>query len=332
EDLAQYRAIVREPLVGRYRGLELAAAPPPVTAGASLVQMLQILDHRPVTEAAHFRRNAGTFHYMVEAWKGVSRERLVADPFLWEIDLTEVLSREWAQARFLAIDPDRASTGPEVPEDPSELEKYRRERISTGTTAAVVADTDGNLVALTQTLSTWGGAFYVPEGLGFLYNNHLRLFGGAPKGTVGSLTPLARAATGICPTLVFRIEEGERVPYIAVAAAGNAWITASVFEILTGIVDFGLGPQEAIEAPRFLLQPKRFPLDRPPLPARIWYEQGIRGSVVSEMRARGHELSPMGGKGELVMGYAAVAVLDREKGEARAGADPRRSHHAAGLP
>ena len=50
-----------------------------------------------------------------------------------------------------------------------------RPRLGRGTSALVVADRDGNVVVVTQTLSTWGGSFYVSPGLGFLYNNHLRM-------------------------------------------------------------------------------------------------------------------------------------------------------------
>jgi gamma-glutamyltranspeptidase len=330
EDLAQYRAIEREPLSGHYRGYQIKTAPPPVSAGSSLIQMLQILDHYPLSPKAHYRMDTDSFHFMVEAWKRISRVRLVADPFVWDVDLSDVLSRDWAAERFESIDPDRAWPGPALPEDPSQLESYRKERISTGTTAAVVADSKGNMVALTQTLSTWGGAFYVSEGLGFLYNNHLRGFRSRP-GQFGSLTPLARSSTGICPTLIFKSEGDKNVPYIAIGAAGNAWITASIYELLAGIIDFGLSPQEAIESPRFLVNRKRFPSDRPPIPGRVQYEQGIEGRVVREMRARGHRLEPIGMKGELVMGYAAVAVVDLANGEVVAGADPRRSHQALGL-
>jgi gamma-glutamyltranspeptidase/glutathione hydrolase len=280
---------------------------------------------------AHYRADADSLHYMVESWKHISRTRRVADPAIWDIDLSEVLSPDWAKARFAKIDPKRASPGPDMPTDESELEEYRKQRISTGTTAAVVADSQGNMVAITQTLSTWGGAFYVSEGVGFLYNNHLR--GGRSRpGRLGSLTPLARSSTGICPTLVFRRQGEERIPFMAIGAAGNAWITASVYEVLTSIVDFGLSPQQAIESPRFLTSRKRFPRDRPPIPPHIWYEQGIAGSVIDDMRERGHNMTPMGMKGEVVMGYAAVAVVDMEHGEVVAGAEPRRSHHAAGIP
>ena len=330
EDLAQYRAIEREPLRGRYEEYDVVTAPPPVTAGVSLLQTLQILDSAPRTGRGRYTEDASAFHLMVEAWKRAGRGNLAADPAFFTLDLDEPLSLPWAKKQFASIALGHATPDPEFPEEPEDERDYRRERIGTGTTAAVVMDSEGNMVALTQTLSTWGGAFYVSDGLGFLYNNHLRSFRRQPK-RFNSLTPLARAATGIAPTLVFKREGDRSLPLVAVGAAGNAWISAAVYQILTGVLDRGLSPQAAVEQPRFLIGRKQFPPRQPPIASRILYEDVIPRRVVEQMRAYGHRLEPIGLKGELVMGYASVAVRDPATGEVRGGADPRRSHAAGGL-
>jgi hypothetical protein len=74
-------------------------------------------------------------------------------------------------------------------------------RIGRGTTAFAVADADGNMIAVTQTLSTRGGTFYVSNGLGFLYNNHLRFNAGSAP---GRFLPLARSSSTSAPTLLFK--------------------------------------------------------------------------------------------------------------------------------
>jgi gamma-glutamyltranspeptidase/glutathione hydrolase len=301
-----------------------------VTAGVSLLQTLQILDGAPREKRGRFTEDSGAFHYMVESWKRAGRGNLAADPAFFPIDLDEPLSPAWAKKQSATIVAGKATVDPEFPEDPEDERDYRRERIGTGTTAAVVMDAEGNMVALTQTLSTWGGAFYVSDGLGFLYNNHLRSFRRQPR-RFNTLTPLARAATGIAPTLIFK-REGERsTPVMAVGAAGNAWISAAVYQIITGVLDRGLGPQQAVEQPRFLIGRKQFPPRQAPIPSRILYEDVIPRKVVDEMRAYGHRLEPIGLKGELVMGYASVAVRDPSSGVVRGGADPRRSHQAGAI-
>ena len=330
EDLAQYHAIEREPLRGRYEDYDVVTAPPPVTAGVSLLQTLQILDGAPRDKRGQYTQDASAFHFMVEAWKRTGRGNLAADPAFFTLDLDEPLSLPWARKQFASIVSGHATPDPEYPEEPEDERDYKRERIGTGTTAAVVMDSEGNMVALTQTLSTWGGAFYVSDGLGFLYNNHLRSFRRQPK-RFNSLTPLARAATGIAPTLVFKREGDKSVPIVAVGAAGNAWISSAVYQILTGVLDRGLGPQAAVEQPRFLIGRKQFPPRQPPVPSRILYEDVIPRRVVDEMRAYGHRLEPIGLKGELVMGYASVAVRDPKTGTVKGGADPRRSHLAGAI-
>src|SRR6185312_9491611 len=71
-------------------------------------------------------------------------------------------------------------------------------RVQSGTTAFVVADAQGNMIAFTQTLSTWGGNYYVSKGLGFLYNDHFRA-GGRGGGGYGSMLPLMRSNSTSVP-------------------------------------------------------------------------------------------------------------------------------------
>jgi gamma-glutamyltranspeptidase/glutathione hydrolase len=193
-----------------------------------------------------------------------------------------------------------------------------------------VADAQGNMIAVTQTLSTWGGTFYVSKGLGFLYNNHLRS-NRLTAGAYGSLVPLARSSTASVPTLVFeKTPGGEEVPKLAVGCAGNAWIPVSVYNIITGVVDGGLGAQRAIEAARFL--PGRDPADPAEDGARVEIEDRFPRGLLDTLRARGHRFQKIGRKGEVRYGYAAAITLDVAKGTVEGGAEPRRSHAAVGAP
>ncbi len=115
------------------------------------------------------------------------------------------------------------------------------------------------MIAFTQTLSTWGGNYYVSKGLGFIYNDHFR--GGRGGTGFGAMLPLMRSASTSVPTLVFAPSPTDPgryglpgvVPRLAVGCAGNAWIPASVYDIILNVVDGGMTAQQAIEAPRFLI-------------------------------------------------------------------------------
>jgi gamma-glutamyltranspeptidase / glutathione hydrolase len=94
------------------------------------------------------------------------------------------------------------------------------------------------------------------------------------------------------------------------------------------VIDGGLGAQEAIEAPRFLIS--RDPSE--PDVARIQIEDRFPRALLADLEARGHRFQTIGRKGEVRYGYAAAVVVDTGRGEVEGGADPRRSHAARAVP
>jgi gamma-glutamyltranspeptidase len=93
------------------------------------------------------------------------------------------------------------------------------------------------------------------------------------------------------------------------------------------VIDGGMDAQHAIEAPRFLVG--RDPVD--PSGSRLQIEDRIPRSVVQDLIARGHRFQKIGRKGEVRYGYAAAAVVDVERRQVQAGAEPRRSHSAVAV-
>jgi gamma-glutamyltranspeptidase len=321
-DLAQYRAIEREPVVGQYRGHSLYAGGPPVSTGIQLFESLQILENYQPRPGARATQDADYFHHVLESWKVRDPLRRVADPERWPVDFAEHLTLDHARSLFGKIDPRRASRYERVPPDTEPFQQLSR--IGTGTTSFAVADSEGNMIAVTQTLSTWGGTFYVSKGLGFLYNNHLRSSRTAPG--YGSLLPLMRSSTASVPTLVFQKTATGEVPRLAVGAAGNAWIPVSVYNIITSVIDGKLGAQAAVEAPRFL--PGRDPADPLESAARIEIEDRFPRATLQDLTSRGHRFQKIGRKGEVRYGYASAVLVDVANARVEGGAEPRRSHAA----
>jgi gamma-glutamyltranspeptidase/glutathione hydrolase len=321
DDLAQYRAIERRPLAGRFRDHAVYSAPPPVSTGAALIETLQILDHYTPRAGATYATDADYFHYAIESWRVRDQGPRIADPALWDVNLGPHLDRSHAAMLFKKIGPANAfrdRTEPPADGPP--------ERIGRGTTAFAVVDADGNMIAVTQTLSTWGGTFYVSDGLGFLYNNHLRF--NARSGP-GRFLPLARSTSTTVPTLVFKggSDRQPGSPRLAVAAAGNDWIMASVYAIILNAIDGGLDAQRAIEAPRWLVS--RDPADAGL--SKVQIEDRLARSVLQDLTRRGHHFQKIGRKGEVRYGYAAAAVVDTERRQVQGGAEPRRSHATVGI-
>ena len=334
-DLARYFAAERDPVEGSYRGYTLYSSAPPVAGGAQLAATLSLLeqfkDPKPYTE------DAATLHAMLSAWllAPSSRDR-IADPGLWPVTLEPFTSKDTARARWRCFDPSRAPApellrGDSLPcATPKPVDGNDGDADSTGfhhaagTTAFMVADADGNVVAVTQTLGTWGGNFYVTPGLGFIYNDKLASYGTDPN-AYGARLPFARHGSTIAPTIVFRAEPGKKPrPTAAVGAAGNAWITSAVYQTITGIIDQHLGPQTALELPRFL------PGFRGSDGLTVELEDGFAPEVMRRLVSLGYRPHLVSLLGELREGYGAALTIGN--GTVTAGADPRRAGAAGAIP
>ena len=326
-DLAQYRAIERAPVAGHYRGHTLYAGGPPLSTGIQLFESLHVLENYQPKPGARASSDPDYFHYLMESWKVRDPLRRVADPERWPVEFEEHLTDAHAKTLFAKIDAKKAMRYERTPPDDAPTTPTApTPRISTGTTSFAVADADGNMIAVTQTLSTWGGTFYVSKGLGFLYNNHLRS-NRMTAGAYGSLVPLMRSSTSAVPTLVFEKKaSGEEVPRLAVACAGNAWIPLTVYNIITGVIDANLGAQAAIEAPRFL--PGRDPADPLDNAERTEIEDRFPRGLLQDLIGRGHKFQKIGRKGEVRYGYAAAITIDVAGHKVEGGAEPRRAHAA----
>jgi gamma-glutamyltranspeptidase len=300
-----------------------------------------------------YTEDAPTLHAMVTAWQLVPSGRgRTGDPSLWPVNTSAFSSKDTARARWKCYDPGQLMA-PGAANNVAACDTSRRTNNpdsghssaseecngvlhasgavcrANGTTAFAVADADGNVVAVTQTLGTWGGNFYVSPGLGFLYNDKLTSYGTDPNG-YGARIPFARHGSTLAPTIVFRGTGADRRPMLALGAAGNQWITSAVYQTLVGVVDFGLGPQQALELPRFI--PSGRGGGAAPGPTRsltVDIEDGFSPDVMARLRAMGYEFNRISVRGELRMGYGAAVVINN--GVVSAGADPRRSGTAGAI-
>jgi gamma-glutamyltranspeptidase len=355
-DLERYYAPEREAVRGTYRGYTLWSAAPPVSGGAELVGRLNALEQ--FARPARYTDDAATMHAALDAWLLAPSSRgRVADPGLWPVNIEPIVNKDSARTRWTCHDPDRALRPSDFKGDTLACARMKVEKAdragdtrsaragpasssaespcgdehatevsachSSGTTAFAVADAEGNVVAVTQTLGTWGGNFYVTPGLGFLSNDKLTSYGTDPA-RYGARLPFARNGSTLAPTIVFR---GDR-PVFAVSAAGNAWITAAIYDTLLGAMDYGLGPQQALELPRFL--PGSRGGGGADASFSIQLEDGFSPQVTRRLRALGYDLSFVSMRGELREGYGAAVAI--EGGKVTAGADPRRSGAAGAVP
>ncbi|MFQ5704684.1 MAG: gamma-glutamyltransferase [Gemmatimonadales bacterium] len=345
-DMARYFAATREPVRGTYHGHTIYSSAPAASGGASLIAKLNLLDQ--FAKPALYTTDAATLHAMIEAWKlAPSLFGRLADPDLWPVDIGPALDKASAKRRWgRCFKADKSSGPAELGTNGDELECAKDGKVTTswgeelpgcdwsddrgcrssGTTAFALADADGNLVAVTQTLGTWGGNFYVSPGLGFLYNDKMRSYRTDPA-AFGARIPFSRHSTSIAPTLVFKGTGEQKTPFLAVGAAGNAWITSAVYQMVAATIDRDLGPQDALELPRFLVGVRRQKSEVKDIVVQI--EDGFAPEVIRRLKAMGHEFQRISLRGELRMGYGAAVRIDGAT--VTGGADPRRSGAAAAI-
>jgi gamma-glutamyltranspeptidase len=335
EDLAQYRAMERKPIMGTFHGHRVYSVPAPVSTGLQIVETLQILDNYKPKPGATITTDADYLHYAIEAWRVRDGGARIADPERWPVDYGNHLDPAHTLERYKLIDPSKVYSGgggrggPSSGAGAADVTEDETRHVQTGTTSFAVADGEGNMIVFTQTLSTWGGNYYVSKGLGFLYNDHFR-GGGGRGGGYGSTLPLMRSSSTSVPTLLFAPNHDGLtssvpgfVPRMAVGAAGNAWIPASVYNVILNVIDGGLGAQRAIEGPRMLIGGGAGGR------SNVQIEDRIPREILTTLEARGHTFTKVGRKGEVKYGYASVVVVDLANHTAEAGAEPRRSHGAA---
>ncbi|MGZ5151250.1 MAG: gamma-glutamyltransferase, partial [Burkholderiales bacterium] len=171
------------------------------------------------------------------------------------------------------------------------------------TTHICTMDHHGNAVTLTHTLGTASGV--VTPGLGFNYNNSMKLFDPIP-GRKNSIAPGKARTTGMVPTML--LKDGK--PVLIAGAPGGSVIISATLQAILNVIDFGMSPVEAVTVPRIHCEGKG-----------IQAEATIQGAVIAELRAMGHKVVHSPHSFEPMMSRA--HVISTLGGKMRGGADPR---------
>jgi gamma-glutamyltranspeptidase/glutathione hydrolase len=239
-DLSSVRATEIQPLRSEYRGAEVLSYPWP-GGGGEVAGALQILD----SFSTEFMReqSADRLHVMIEAFRIAQADILqfAHSPTRQAMGPTGYLSETSARDRADLITPGRA-TPEEALQRPATAP-----RMGEHTTHVSVADRWGNAVSLTQTLCRQYGAKVATPGLGFPYNSCLEFFDYENPDSPFYLHPRARYSSTMAPTIV-HWDGGLMI----LGSAGSDRIPASVTEVISNVIDSGMGIRDAVIAPRVL--------------------------------------------------------------------------------
>ncbi|WP_273034794.1 gamma-glutamyltransferase [Massilia timonae] len=257
-DLANYEARIRPALRSTYRGYELYGMPLPSSGGPTVAHALNILEGYDLKSLPRARAE----HLYIEASRlaFADRNAYLADPEYVDAPLAGLLSKQYAAERRALIDPRKAAPGAVAAGDPYRYQNDPSIPLRTQPAAAVklapesahtthltVSDKDGNVVAYTFTIESWGGSGIVVPGYGFLLNNELTDFDFDASGPHPNVPEAGkRPRSSMAPTIA--LKDGK--PAFSIGSPGGSTIITTVLQTIVNHVDFGMPMDQALDAPR----------------------------------------------------------------------------------
>lgn len=298
EDLASHEPRWVEPLSVDYKGYTLWELPP-AGQGIAALQMLKMLEGYDFSTMEH--NSAEYLHTLIEAKKlaHADLDRYIADPDHMDVQPEALLNPGYLAARATMIDPDVAADRP----DPGHL------ATDSETIYLTVADRHGNMISFINSIFGYFGSRTVVPGTGLVLQNRGAGFT-IEDGHPNQIAPNKRPLHTIIPAFVTK--DGE--PWLSYGVMGGSMQPQGHVQVLLNLVEFGMDPQEAIDAARF----RHFSGTRVAI-------ENLDPEVAAALEALGHELRDPDG----VAFGGGQAILRLARGWAAA-SDPRKDGMAAG--
>jgi gamma-glutamyltranspeptidase/glutathione hydrolase len=315
QDLKDYKAVWRKPVIGTYRGYEVITMPPPSSGGIALIQLLKSVEPYPLSKWGF--NTDSTVQLMVEAERRVYADRAahLGDPDFYPVPQTRLIEDAYVKQRMSTLNWQKASTSTDI--SAGEIAPTEHEE----TTHFSIVDRDGNAVSITTTLNGSYGAAVVVKGAGFLLNNEMDDFSvkpGSPNmyglvgGEANSIAPQKRMLSSMTPAILAK--DGEL--FMVVGTPGGSTIITSVFQTILNVIDFNQSMQAAVNSKKFHHQW---------LPDQVDIEdKAIDSLTVLKLKAKGYKIVPRGPIGRV------DAILKTKWGYYQGGADPRGDDKAIG--
>ena len=306
QDLADYTAVERAPIIGTYRGARIISTSPPTSGGIALVDALNILEGYDLKAADPVTR----IHLVVEAMRRMHRDRAIylGDPDFVKIPVAMLTDKHYAEGQRTSLRIDRATPSEVLPSDAIDAVQGQH------TTHFSVIDREGNRVGMTITLNLLLGSGLMVPGTGILLNNQMDDFSikpGTPNAyrligaDANAIAPGKRPLSSSTPTFI----EADR-GVMVLGTPGGSYITGMVLLATLNFID-GMSAQDIASAPRFHHQY---------YPDVIQYEPGaLTDAQVKALSDRGHKLQLSGRQ----WGNLQVVLWDYASGNVEAASDPR---------
>ncbi|MBN6361691.1 gamma-glutamyltransferase [Providencia huaxiensis] len=293
KDFADFTITDTAPVSCTYRGYQFISAPPPSSGGVTICQTLNILEGYDLKEMGF--NSADYIHTLTEAMRHayMDRNTFLGDPKFVDNPTEKLLSKAYAEELRKEIKPNQATPSTQVQPGIGPHEKPE-------TTHYSVVDEKGNAVSTTYTINGRFGSVVIPPGTGFFLNDEMDDFTtkvgeknlyGLVQGERNSIAPGKRPLSSMSPTIVTK--DGK--VFLVLGSPGGSRIISITLQTALNIIDYGMPPQEAVNAPRIHHQW---------LPDEVYYEQrGVSKDTLVLLDKMGYKMveqTPWGAA-ELIM-------------------------------
>ena len=327
QDFASYTAKVEEPADTEYRGYRVFKNRSS-TQGPTELFALNLLEGYDLKAMGH--NSAAYIHTEAEALKlaFADRDKYLGDEDFIRIPWQGLLSKDYARERRKLIDEAKASLEyrPGVPEKfmqgmepldrPTDI-SYTSDGSDQGDTSYLcVVDKDRNMVSFEPSLHSGFGTSVVMGHLGFTLNCRGDYFSLVP-GHANALAPGKRPRSTLQSTIV--LKDGK--PFMVLGSPGGDDQILRTMQTMLNVIEFGMNPQQAIEAPRWSTRGfPQSPFPHTMYPGDLAVEDRIPQPVRDALKQKGHKLRVVG---PWSLGLNAAILIDPATGVLSAGADPR---------